>query len=240
MGIYAEVHIDDVRIIALSRDGGHSVGRYAGLNVADYVGDDQESVRHNLTEVAQYCHASELAVMSAEHGSNVAVVTHGGQCPPADILVTTSRGVALLALAADCVPVAFVDARVGVLAVMHAGWRGLQSKVLEQVMATLRDHGATIHDVCAVIGPSICGRCYEVSEELASEISAKFPVARVDERHLDLGLAVEHWLQSQGVQVQRMVGCTLEDEGLFSYRRAQGAPTGRGGLVAVLPGEVSA
>lgn len=239
MGIYAQLKFDNASVIALSRDGGHSVGDFQGLNVADYVGDQDSAVQANLLEVANYCNVEHLAVMSAQHGVRCVTVTQGGQCPPADILVTTTPGLGLLALAADCVPIALTDQQAGVLVVVHAGWRGLLAGVLEHACIALVQAGGSLADVQAVIGPSICGHCYEVSEELAQQVSDLFPTAFVDSKHVDLGRAVHDWLSAKGIAVQRIAGCTFEDSKLFSFRRANGRPTGRGGLVAVLQHEVN-
>jgi copper oxidase (laccase) domain-containing protein len=122
-----------------------------------------------------------------------------------------------------------------VVAVVHIGWKGLLVNVIDAAVATMLEHGADLSQTVAVIGPSICGTCYEVSTELAQRITTEHPAARVDERHVDLARAVQAQFERHGIQVQRIAGCTYESDDLFSYRRAHGQPTGRGGLVAMLP-----
>ena len=235
MSVYAQVQVAGITVIALNRMGGHSVAPFDSLNLADYVGDDSDCVALNISEVAGYCGAVDIAVMSAEHGNQVFVASQGGKCEPADVIVTQVSGLALLALAADCVPVALVDSTASVVAVVHIGWKGLLANVIDSAMEALLLNGAHPHQTVAVIGPSICGTCYEVSAELAEAITVAHPAASVDSQHVDLACAVQVNLESHGVQVKRMDGCTYEDETLFSYRRASGQPTGRGGLAVMLP-----
>ena len=235
MSVYALVRVADVTVVALDRIYGHSVAPFDSLNVADYVGDDSSCVQQNINQVAHYLGAEEIAVMNAEHGSRVTVVSHGGKCDPADVIVTQVPGLALLALAADCVPVALVDSEASVVAVVHIGWKGLMANVIDSALSAVKDSGGVLDRTSAVIGPSICGKCYEVSADLARHITAVHPAAAVDERHVDLAQAVQSAFADNGVQVQRIAGCTYESEELFSYRRAQGQPTGRGGLAVMLP-----
>ena len=235
MSIYAQVRVAGVTVIALDRMGGHSVAPFDTLNLADYVGDSPDSVVQNIDEVARYLGAHEIAVMHAEHGDRVTFATTGGKCSAADVIVTQVPGLALLALAADCVPVALVDATANVVAVVHVGWKGLMANVMKSALSAFQGSGADLSQTIAVIGPSICGTCYEVSLELAQLISAMHPATAVDERHVDLAMGVSAALEQQGVQVHRIPGCTYESPDLFSYRRAHGKPTGRGGLAVMLP-----
>jgi len=235
MSIYAQVRVADVIVVALDRKGGHSFAPFDSLNVADYVGDDSVCVEKNIEQVATWCGATQIAVMNAQHGNQVVVALGGGKADPGDVIVTSVPGLALLALAADCVPVALVDAASRVVAVVHIGWKGLLVNVIETALSALAQSGADLAQTVAVIGPSICGMCYEVSTELSERIVAAHPAAAVDERHVDLAHAVHVQLEQRGVSVQRIPGCTYESEDLFSFRRARGGQTGRGGLVVMLP-----
>jgi len=235
MSIYAQVRVADVLVTALDRMGGSSAAPFESLNVADYVGDNSDCVEKNISQVASHCGGTQIAVMSAEHSNQVTVAESGGKSEPADVIITKVPGLALLALSADCVPVALVDATARVVAVVHIGWKGLLVDVIQAALVAMTEHGADLIQTVAVIGPSICGSCYEVSTELAGRITAEYPAAFVDERHVDLAQAVQVQFEGQGVEVQRIAGCTYESEELFSYRRAKGDPTGRGGLAVMLP-----
>src|SRR5699024_12180484 len=71
-------------------------------------------------------------------------------------------------LAADCLPVLFADPTTGTIGAAHAGRVGLLDGVLAATVDQMRRRGA--REILAVIGPAICGRCYEVSPELARDV----------------------------------------------------------------------
>jgi YfiH family protein len=141
----------------------------------------------------------------------------------------------LAVMVADCVPIVLVgntDAGAPVLAVAHAGRPGVASSVVPATVAKMRGLGANA--ISAWLGPSICGRCYEVPAGLRAEVAAVVPATASETSWgtpaLDLPAGVRSQLSEAGVVVEYSGGCTLEDEGLFSYRRD--ARTGRfAGLV---------
>ena len=153
--------------------------------------------------------------------------------PTADAQVTTLRGVALMVRVADCVPVVLADPAAGVVAVAHAGRRGVELDVVGRTVARMRALGAG--DVRAWIGPHVCGRCYEVPAAMRDEVAAVVPESRSETSWgtpgLDLGAGVTAQLAAAGATVTTVPGCTLEEERLHSYRR-DGADAGRfAGLV---------
>lgn len=217
--------------VATGRSGGVSLPPYASLNLADHVGDDPEAVAANRARCARHAGTDALAVMDAVHGAAVAEVDRGGSVPGVDALVTRTPGVALLALAADCVPIALADPDAGVIGAVHCGWRGLAAGVVPAALAAMRDLGA--RRISAVLGPSICGSCYEVPASRIDEVRAAVgeAIARtcVAGRHLDVGAGVRAQLERDGVRALTVAGCTAEDARLFSFRR--NGVTGRQGMM---------
>ncbi len=86
--------------------------------------------------------------------------------PECDALVTSSAGIALGALTADCVPVLFADTQKRLIAATHSGWGGTIKGVLENTVQTLLAQGATLETLVAVVGPAIAQKSYEVGAEL--------------------------------------------------------------------------
>lgn len=124
-------------------------------------------------------------------------------------------------LAADCLPVLFADPGAGVIGAAHAGRVGLLDGVLTATVDQMRRRGA--REILAVVGPAICGRCYEVSPELARDVDAAgvpVGVSRWGTPALDLPGIAERELHRLGVQVRTLGWCTLEDTRFFSYRSA--------------------
>lgn len=219
------------------RAGGVSEGPYAGLNLGAHVEDDPAAVAANRSRLADGLDlpVERLALMRQVHGRQVAVVTGDEGAPPtADAMVTTATGLALTVLVADCTPVLLSDLGAGVLAVLHCGRPGLLAGVVPATLDVMRDLGA--RSIAAVVGPSVCGRCYEVPAAMRDEVSAAAPASRARTWQgtpaLDVATGVVEQLAAGSVAVQWVPGCTREAPGLFSYRRD--GRTGRFAGVAVL------
>ncbi len=158
----------------------------------------------------------DIHFMRQTHSDVVLEVVEGGEDFECDALVTTSKGVGLAALAADCMPITFESP--GVVGVAHVGRVGLIKEISPKTVSNMRERGAT--EIKATIGPSICARCYEVSFEMYREIIAEIPsTATSDQSHcLDLQSGVTWQLNNLGVSVTNLGICTLEEAGYFSYR----------------------
>ena len=201
------------------------------------VGDHAEpSVRAaSLAELAEVTGARP-ALMRQVHGAEVAVIdgpSSGDERPRADALVTERAGLALLARAADCVPVLLVGDD-GLVGAVHCGRPGLAAGVVPAAVARMRELGST--GLVAFVGPHVCGACYEVPEEMRDEVAALVPTARSTTSWgtpaLDLGAGVRAQLDSVGViDVRALDRCTREDEAWPSYRRDGAAATRFAGVV---------
>lgn len=207
------------------RAGGVSTGPYAALNLGDHVGDDAAAVAENRRRVAAAAGsaAGSLVVARQVHGRGVAVVDApwAGAPAEADALVTDRPQLVLAVLVADCVPVMLAAPGEGVVAVAHAGRRGMAAGVVPAAVAAMRDLGAT--RVSATVGPSICPRCYEVPAAMRDEVAAVQPAAAAVSRHgtpaLDVAAGVLDQLAAADVAAHRLTGCTAEDDAWYSYRR---------------------
>ncbi len=152
----------------------------------------------------------------------------GWNPPEADALVSPDGREALAVLVADCVPVVLADLSGRATAAVHAGRNGVLKGIVPNAVASLRAHGA--RDLAAWIGPSVCGRCYEVPAELRDEVAAAVPSSYAQTRQgtpaLDLPAAVRSQLIAAGVDVAPLpagpASCTLENAELFSHRREPG------------------
>lgn len=233
--IFARRMIGDISVVVPSRHGGVSLQPFDSLNLAAYVGDDVAHVSRNFELLGIELGASEFSITAAEHGIQALRVHDGTINPPCDALVTTTPGLALVALAADCVPIALVDPVNRVTAVIHAGWKGVMLRVVDSAVDTFVATGGDMRSTVAVIGPSICRHCYEVQADRVELLRATVPEAIADDRHLDLTAGIRAQLNKYGCEIDVIDGCTNEDSNLFSYRGAHSQPTGRGGIVVVMP-----
>jgi YfiH family protein len=174
-----------------------------------------------------------IARMRQVHGRDVATVDDPAVVPEADGLVTVRPGVALMVRVADCVPVLLSDPVAGVVGAAHAGRNGMALGVVTHTVERMRALGAG--DISAWIGPHVCGRCYEVPDEMRAEVAEAVPASYAETRWgtpgLDLGAGVAAQLEEAGCEVVRFERCTLEHAQLHSHRR-DGVASGRcGGLV---------
>ncbi|HZW44956.1 MAG TPA: polyphenol oxidase family protein [Dermatophilaceae bacterium] len=224
-----------------SARGGSSVGDFASLNLGGHVGDDPLTVESNRALVANAFGVGRdrLLFMNQRHGSHVVVVDGPwqGVPPDADALVTTSTDCALAVLVADCTPVLLVDRVAGVAAAVHTGRPGMMSGIVGHVVDAMTDLGA--RSISAVVGPSVCGRCYEVPEAMRAQAARISPVASAvswqGTAAIDVAAGVVEQLRARSVAVQWIAGCSRESEELFSYRRRH--RTGRSaGVVRLLDG----
>lgn len=216
-----------VRAFFTSRDGGVSHAPYASLNVGSHVGDEPSAVDINRAIVEAEAGAP-VAFLNAEHGIRVHRVTDArAPVPVADILVTTTPGVALGAIAADCAPLLLHDRATGAVVAAHVGREGLYRGAVDAAVAALLDLRTGHPDpglLEASVGPAICGRCYEVPPELQARVAGRHPAARGTTTwgtpSLDLPRAIETRLGELGfIDIVHRRACTFEDPLLFSHRR---------------------
>lgn len=222
-----------------SARGGIPDAEFGALNLGGHVGQDPARVRAHRALVAEALDVASdhLLFVDQVHGREVAVVDGpwGERAvPSADALVTTTPGLAVAVLVADCTPVVLRDETAGVVGVAHAGRPGLVAGVVPATIAAMRDLGA--RDISAVVGPSICGRCYEVPEAMRAEVAAVAPSAFTwtwtGTPAVDVAAGVMGQLADAGVPAQWVPGCTRESPDLYSYRRD--GRTGRFAGIAVL------
>ena len=158
--------------------------------------------------------------MNQTHGDEIALVGSFSEIDPlCDALITTTPGIAVAVLVADCIPLLLTSP--GVVAAVHVGRKGLVNRISLKVIAQMRVLGATaIH---AQLGASICGECYEVPADMAEKISIMHPSAlsqtKVATPALDLPRALIADLVNVGVSYEASAICTFENHNYFSYRR---------------------
>jgi polyphenol oxidase len=229
--------LEGYEVVFTTRLGGVSEGPYASLNLGRKSGDEVERVDENRRIACEAIGADleQLALNFQVHSERVVQAAPGVRGEHADGLWTDEPGLPILAMSADCLPIALArtDADQPAVAVLHAGWRGLLTGIAEAGVRALGGRG-----VVAAIGPGIGPCCYEVGDEVAAPFRERFGADVVrEERRLDLWTSAERALHAAGVErVTRFDRCTAcEPETFFSHRRDQGR-TGRQGVIAYVAG----
>ena len=218
------------RVVFSTRKGGVSEAPYATLNLGKKLGDDPDRVEENRRRLCEYAGAplERLAMNYQLHSSLVNRAEPGVKGTPGDALWTDEPRLPVLALTADCVPIALVrTSGTPAVCAVHAGRIGILGGVLAEAVGTLGGSPA------AAIGPAIGPCCYEVGEEVAAPYRARFGAAVVAAGRLDLWQAAELALRDAGVErVHRLDVCTACNRELFFSYRRDGVPRGGQGVLA--------
>ena len=226
--IDAAARSDGVLVAFADREGGVSPAPYGSLNLGVSVGDDPDLVAANRARAASAAgfDPAELVLARQVHAATVLEVgsDDSGVIGEGDVLVSRIPGKVMGILTADCAPV--VVRGDGVVAIAHAGWRGLVAGAVEAAVAAVGTPRK------AWVGPSIHACCYEVGPDVTQAfVAAGLPVASED--HVDIGRASVVALHRAGVtDVVSTTDCTSCDQRYFSYRRD--GVTGRQGAFAGL------
>jgi YfiH family protein len=242
-----------------ARCGGVSSGVYASLNLSLSVGDDPAAVLENRRRLAAGFGArpADFVFAGQVHGAGVRVVGEADRgrgasslddvIPATDALVTSSPGVVLAILTADCVPIVLHDPVAGVLACVHAGWRGTVARVSAAAVAAMQTLGSRPADVIAGIGPAIPAARYQVGPDVHRAVTQAFgpapfiqPDAVPDRWRLDLWSANRFVLTEAGLPAAHIHTADIptgptgptEPGHFFSDRSAR--PCGRLALIARL------
>ncbi|MGM0484798.1 MAG: peptidoglycan editing factor PgeF [Candidatus Krumholzibacteriota bacterium] len=223
-----------------SRAGGVSSPPFDSLNTSISTGDSAESVRQNRRLILKSINIKPEYLAEAEqvHGSNIRIVDKGGLYRETDGFITGRDETALAVSTADCCPVFIYSPPENALAALHVGRKGAAAGIITPAMDKLRNEFSIAPELAvSLIGPAICGQCYEVSGDIASEFAEDVVTSENGRYYLDLPLLAEKQLISEGISpgnIFRSGLCTsCQPEHFFSHRRDRGK-TGRHWSVAFI------
>ncbi|MCI0734001.1 MAG: peptidoglycan editing factor PgeF [Methylococcaceae bacterium] len=212
----------DIHAVTTLRTGGCSRGVYASMNPASHVGDNPLSVlRNRRILIERLCLPGEPFWLKQVHGHRIVDAGKFSQ-RTADASYTYEKRVVCAVLTADCLPVLLCNPITGVIAAVHAGWRGLLLGVIEAALEVIGDYRV------AWLGPAIGPDAFVVGCEVRDRFLAKsrafdtaFEPSEQGKWRLDLYSVARMILSERGVG---FIGggewCTYSDpERFFSYRR---------------------
>lgn len=220
----------DARVgaFATTRHGGVSEGPYAAMNIGINSGDDAGAVAANRARLTAGL-PSPPRWLRQVHGTRVIHLADWRPDIEADAAWSDRRGDVVVIQAADCLPIVLADRDGSLVAGVHGGWRSLAGGIIDATLASLPVGGA---ELVAWIGPGICGRCYQVGDEVRDAFVAIDPeLARAFEAdgerwRADLKWIAAHQLRTAGVEVFDSRRCTFEESKSFHSFRREGK-TGR-------------
>ena len=227
-----------------TRKGGFSKGNYASLNGSYYSGDEKELVDRNWDRILSHSNIQPRLVVRPyqTHEDKVLKIdeaflelTHQEQenaIQGVDGLITNIPKVLLTVATADCVPITISEPDSGVIAVVHAGWRGTVNRIVKNAIQLIIDsYGCDPTKLLVGIGPSISLKSFEVGDEVVDKFErAGFELNKIlwyntssDKHHVDLWKANALLIASCGVPFGNISVaniCTYErHEEFFSARR---------------------
>lgn len=218
-----------------------SESSYSEFNCCTYTGDDDEHTtlcRDELCSQLGIC-PNQLITARQTHSTNVAIIDDAiGNLYGVDGLVTKRRDIVLGVFTADCVPVVLCDPVAGVVAAVHAGWKGAMNGIAAVAVEKMVLIGANPQDILVAFGPAICQDCFEVGEEVVEQFAEKgLPTELLVERnpqtgkaHIDLVRTVMYWLMQAGVSAENICRsglCTKCNPNRFFSARNLGINSGR-------------
>lgn len=240
-----------------TRIGGVSKGDLGSMNLSYTRGDKKENVDENFKRIADIlgCELDDFVLSHQTHTTNVRVITKDDKgkgitkdrdYEDVDGLITNIPGIVLSTFYADCVPLFFLDPVKKAIGLSHSGWRGTVNKMgkvtVEKMMA---EYGSNPKDIIAVVGPSICVDCYEVSMDVAGAFLASFSgadnldrivIPKSDEKAMldlwqaNLAVLMEAGIPKENISLPDICTACNKDI-LFSHRASNGK---RGNLGAFL------
>lgn len=201
-------------------------------NLGLHVGDSESEVINRRLHLRKTLSLSQVYFMNQTHSDIVSEVDGNSGIIDADAIFTREKGIGLAVLAADCLPI-LIRSDIAVAAV-HAGRAGMINLIAAKTILAMQAVGATNFE--AIIGPSICGDCYEVPQDMYEAVIAKHPDAATSSvlHCLNLQSEVATQLTSLGVEVLNMGICTREFDDFYSHRRSQSQALSEGRQVGVI------
>lgn len=232
-----------------TRFGGVSTEDFlSSLNVGENRGDSEENVLANINRLlAPLGHTRKTAVLAKQvHSLNIRRVTpaEGGRMfEDTDGFVTDRKGIALMVKIADCVPILLWDPEGGVIAALHAGWRGSGGAIARKGVEAMMALGADPGRIRAAVGACIHACCYEVQIDFVDAMTAlagrELADACIREREgrfyadlpeLNRRMLLLSGLSEENIDINPACTCCHPDR-YFSHRASGGR---RGTMAAVI------
>lgn len=211
------------------------------FSLALHTGENLKDIIHNRQEVAKQINTNsnlKFVVANQTHSNHVKVIKESHSfgwnslndaIEDCDALITNIPNVMLTILTADCVPILIYDKTNGIVAAIHAGWKGTAKNIVKKTIETMvKEFNSNPKELIASIAPSIGKCCYEVDYQVAqhfvqfndvwTEVSMKYM--------LDLPKINKLQLQSMGIQENNIelsnicTSCNVNE--YFSYRKENG------------------
>ncbi len=191
---------------------------------------NQDAVRERYYTLAKDFNIQyeDIVTIHQVHGTDVFVVKHKtDERPSCDAIITNVKGICLLTIHADCVPVYFYDPVNNCIGIAHSGWRGTLNRICDNVISKMKqEYGSKSRDIKVTIGPCICKDCFNVQHDVFDQFNRMFKgyddYIIKDGMNISLsGIIMRNMLEAGVLEcnIQNMNICTMHSIGLYSHRR---------------------
>ena len=263
---FQELESEGIRAGFSTRIGGVSDGCFASMNLGFPEGSGADIAEHTEKNYQMFCESlgvdpRYVSRLHQVHGTEVKVVgledagrgfSEDRPRYEVDAQITDQTGLALVALAADCVPMLFADPERHVVGSAHGGWRGSVHRIAEATVQRMSEvYGSDPAEIRVMIGPSAGPEDYEVDETVRQEVLACLPSRVVEDAKILLPSGnVGHWLLNLWeLNRQVLLEAGVKEEHIFvtglstlkypeffhSYRRTGGAAGRCVGMISLVP-----
>ena len=208
-----------------TREGGVSDGCYSSMNFRFHCDDTRENVLKNF----------EIMADTLGMDYNKLVLSNA--------LITDKKGIPMVTLFADCVPLFFLDKKLGVAALAHSGWKGTVKRIGQKTIEKMkRDYGSRAEDILTAIGPSIQECHFEVGDEVAEIFIKEFgedtAVKYGEKYHVNMQKAIEKQFIESGILKENIDNCGIctycNSDLLFSHRKTNGKRGNLGAFIELI------
>ncbi len=237
-----------------TREGGVSDGCYSSMNLRFNCDDTRENVLQNYkimadtlgmdyTRLVLSKQVHEDIVHTASEDDIGNGVVKPNKFTSVDALITDKKGIPLVTLYADCVPLFFLDKRQGVIATAHSGWKGTVKRIGGKTIEKMKkDYGSRTEDILTAIGPSIQECHFEVGDEVAEifirEFGSDTAVKYGEKYHVNMQKAIKKQFKECGIPEENIDDCGIctycNSELLFSHRKTNGKRGNLGAFIELI------
>ncbi|MCH5210742.1 MAG: peptidoglycan editing factor PgeF [Oscillospiraceae bacterium] len=237
-----------------TREGGVSEGCYSSMNLRFHCDDTRENVLRNYKIIADTLGMDykRLVLSKQVHEDVIHTVTeedigngimYENKFESVDALITDKKGIPLVTLFADCVPLFFLDKKRGVIALAHSGWKGTVKRIGQKTAEKMKkDYGSDPSDILAAIGPSIQECHFEVGDDVAGifmdEFGCDSAVKYGEKYHVNMQKCIVKQLTESGIPHDNISDCGIctycNSDLLFSHRKTNGKRGNLGAFIELI------
>lgn len=231
-----------------TRSGGVSKGSYSSMNITHYCGDDADAVAQNRILLARTIGIKQenIILPRQTHGVESIAIDEDflqldaeakqQRLDSVDAIMTNLSGICIGVSTADCIPLLLHDEGKGVVAAIHAGWRGTAADIVSRTIDAMRSrYGTHPEDIRATIAPGISLEAFEVGDEVYDVFAKLFDADAIARRyngrwHIDLWESNRLLLLKNGVKKENIAIagiCTYQNCDRFFSARRLGTASGR-------------